>query len=468
MQRDYWYSAARAPDRSCSSAREVGRIAGERTVEGSIRASSARSNARCCSRRRKRRTSSASSCRRYRGGSLYRKSSFLLDSIGQQVFAPHVRLREEPHLPACARQCAVRQRGRRHHAARRRARRRRAGLLPRLVLGAQARAWSPPATAAAATTSCSRTATTTSPALLARMGRGTVRHRAAGAGRQSRHRRFLPRRRRLLGRGRRHRLSRRRDHHRGQLARHVPRHRGRRQRRRPPRLASHGFHSHRSHDGRGPLSVAMAIAHDPRARERWYGRWSGGCARSPIRCASANNAARWIGQLPTVDAGSLQKEALELVSTFPGVAPRRRARAGRGAPSHRRPRRADHRAADAAVHAELPEEHEHRVAAVALACSISSRRSSPRTAMALKAGYPRARQQALARDPAVGHRSPRALPRARRQVPAVPLQPLDSRAVARVPRALRVRAHARLAARAARVRRRQRSQSRACRSSRNT
>jgi PmbA protein len=32
------------------------------------------------------------------GGSLYRKSSFLLDSIGQQVFAPHVRLREEPHL----------------------------------------------------------------------------------------------------------------------------------------------------------------------------------------------------------------------------------------------------------------------------------------------------------------------------------------------------------------------------------
>ncbi|MFO1313811.1 MAG: hypothetical protein U1F41_17290 [Burkholderiales bacterium] len=35
--------------------------------------------------------------------------------------------------------------------------------------------------------------------------------------------------------------------------------------------------------------------------------------------ASANNAARWIGQLPTVDAGSLQKEALELVSTFPGV-----------------------------------------------------------------------------------------------------------------------------------------------------
>jgi len=32
------------------------------------------------------------------GGSLYRKSSFLLDSLGTQVFAPHVGVREEPHL----------------------------------------------------------------------------------------------------------------------------------------------------------------------------------------------------------------------------------------------------------------------------------------------------------------------------------------------------------------------------------
>jgi PmbA protein len=34
-----------------------------------------------------------------RGGSLYRKSSFLLDSLGTQVFAPGIRLHEEPHLP---------------------------------------------------------------------------------------------------------------------------------------------------------------------------------------------------------------------------------------------------------------------------------------------------------------------------------------------------------------------------------
>ena len=36
------------------------------------------------------------------GGALYRKSSFLLDSLGRQVFAPQVSIREEPHLPARA------------------------------------------------------------------------------------------------------------------------------------------------------------------------------------------------------------------------------------------------------------------------------------------------------------------------------------------------------------------------------
>ena len=97
MQRDYWYSAARAPS-DLASAREVGRIAGERTV-----------------RRLDSRKLRTTECpvlfeapeaadligffvQAVSGGSLYRKSSFLLDSIGQQVFAPHVRLREEPHL----------------------------------------------------------------------------------------------------------------------------------------------------------------------------------------------------------------------------------------------------------------------------------------------------------------------------------------------------------------------------------
>lgn len=33
------------------------------------------------------------------GGALYRKSSFLVDSLGQQIFAPQVRISERPHLP---------------------------------------------------------------------------------------------------------------------------------------------------------------------------------------------------------------------------------------------------------------------------------------------------------------------------------------------------------------------------------
>jgi PmbA protein len=33
------------------------------------------------------------------GGSLYRKTSFLIDSLGQAVLAPHVDILEEPHLP---------------------------------------------------------------------------------------------------------------------------------------------------------------------------------------------------------------------------------------------------------------------------------------------------------------------------------------------------------------------------------
>jgi PmbA protein len=33
------------------------------------------------------------------GGSLYRKSSFLLDSLGKQIFSPLINISERPHLP---------------------------------------------------------------------------------------------------------------------------------------------------------------------------------------------------------------------------------------------------------------------------------------------------------------------------------------------------------------------------------
>ncbi len=98
MQRDYWFTSARAPS-DLQPAREVGRIAGERTAR--------RLNARQlgtldCPVLFE--STEAAELIGYfvgavSGGSLYRKSSFLLDSLGQPVFAPHVSIREEPHLP---------------------------------------------------------------------------------------------------------------------------------------------------------------------------------------------------------------------------------------------------------------------------------------------------------------------------------------------------------------------------------
>lgn len=97
MQRDYWYSSRRdAAD--LESAAAVGRKAGERTV-----------------RRLAARKIKTTECPvlfeapiasglighmvgAVSGGSLYRKSSFLLDSLGKEIFAPFIHIRELPHL----------------------------------------------------------------------------------------------------------------------------------------------------------------------------------------------------------------------------------------------------------------------------------------------------------------------------------------------------------------------------------
>jgi PmbA protein len=97
MQRDYWYSTARASE-DIQAAVDIGRMAGERTVR--------RLNSR-----------KISTCQvpvlfeaplasglistlisAISGGSLYRKSSFLLDSLGRQVASPVLNIFEEPHL----------------------------------------------------------------------------------------------------------------------------------------------------------------------------------------------------------------------------------------------------------------------------------------------------------------------------------------------------------------------------------
>jgi PmbA protein len=97
MQRDYWYATARAPE-DLQSAIEIGKLAGERTVK------------RLNSRKIK-------TCQvpvlfeaplasglistlisAVSGGNLYRKSSFLLNSLGQQIASPLLNINEEPHI----------------------------------------------------------------------------------------------------------------------------------------------------------------------------------------------------------------------------------------------------------------------------------------------------------------------------------------------------------------------------------
>ena len=97
MQRDYWYSSARAAG-DLESAESVGRKAGERTARrlGAQRLKTAQVpvlfEAGVASGLLSHFVSAIS------GGNLYRKSSFLLDSLGKQVFAPQITISERPHL----------------------------------------------------------------------------------------------------------------------------------------------------------------------------------------------------------------------------------------------------------------------------------------------------------------------------------------------------------------------------------
>lgn len=97
MQRDYWYSVARDAD-DLELVESVGKRAGMRSV--------ARLGAKkiaTCEVPVLFEAPIASSLIGHfvsaiSGGSLYRKSSFLLDSIGRKVFAPDIQIHEFPHL----------------------------------------------------------------------------------------------------------------------------------------------------------------------------------------------------------------------------------------------------------------------------------------------------------------------------------------------------------------------------------
>ena len=116
------------------------------------------------------------------GGSLYRKASFLLDSLGQPVFAPHVHIREEPHLPRGRGSAPFDNEGVATARARRRPRRRAARLFPRQLLRAQARHAKPPANAGGAHNLVIAPGTDDLAALLQRMGRGLLVTEQLGQG----------------------------------------------------------------------------------------------------------------------------------------------------------------------------------------------------------------------------------------------------------------------------------------------
>ena len=98
MQRDDWYETARDP-LDLPPASLVGRNAGERAVKrvGARKVPTTQApvlfEAPIASGLLGHFVSAVS------GGSLYRKSSFLLDSMGKQVFSPLVQIRDLPHVP---------------------------------------------------------------------------------------------------------------------------------------------------------------------------------------------------------------------------------------------------------------------------------------------------------------------------------------------------------------------------------
>ncbi len=97
MQRDYWYTTARAAA-DLDSPERVGRRAGERTVR---RLNGRKLSTRQCPVLFEAPIATgliASFVSAISGGHLYRKSSFLLDSLGSQVFPPFLQLQERPFL----------------------------------------------------------------------------------------------------------------------------------------------------------------------------------------------------------------------------------------------------------------------------------------------------------------------------------------------------------------------------------
>ncbi len=110
MQRDYWYTAARRAD-VLESAMEVGRIAARRACARLDPRPLATCTAPVLFPAELARGLFRSFIGAISGGALYRKASFLLDQLGQPVFAPQIQISQRPHLPEALGSAAFDQEG---------------------------------------------------------------------------------------------------------------------------------------------------------------------------------------------------------------------------------------------------------------------------------------------------------------------------------------------------------------------
>jgi PmbA protein len=97
MQRDYWYTTARAAE-DLESATAIGKIAGERTVRRLDAKKIKTCQVPVLFEAPLASGLISSLISAISGGNLYRKSSFLLDSLGKQIACPLLNIYEDPHL----------------------------------------------------------------------------------------------------------------------------------------------------------------------------------------------------------------------------------------------------------------------------------------------------------------------------------------------------------------------------------
>ena len=101
MQRDYWYSSARNA-KKLAQPEEIGRYAAERALS---RLHAKKLTTRKCPVLFEAPLAIGlvgALVQAVSGGALYRKSTFMVDSLGKAVFPAHIQLIEDPHIPGAA------------------------------------------------------------------------------------------------------------------------------------------------------------------------------------------------------------------------------------------------------------------------------------------------------------------------------------------------------------------------------